>query len=749
MTIAGQARPLALWGLVSANVFTERRTPDFYLGLAPFFEPFIQDQDGKFLDVAALKNYSETRLMLPISDDVADLFIARMEEIGWLKVVANDAGSKVYRCQFSGDPADKETYKLAEGRLKTLLAGFRRYLSQESVQLKAIDDDQIEEEFLRFLSRRSMGDNRETEVAEIGAVDVAQLEYWMAKYIGWLALNDLATFEFVQNISGISLLTEALLELRNPSQSTEQAKTLVVFLDGPLLMDYVGFSGKRGKENASFIVDKLRQAGATIACFRHSCDEVRDNLTAVLGRASYERTGATAEAMRNREVSESFLSNVRNNVEFFIKKLGNVQIMPLQIDQFKHAEKFCDDALHLRLSLKMPSQSAVARERDANSIAIIMRRRAAFETTDFCASKFVLITSNDMLIRRGNEILREYRALGSDRALIGPAIHHRIVSGLLFANFGLSEKKEISRRQLLATCARVVMLRPKILERLRQQIGLLHRPEDAAMVDALLSQPRATEIVMERTVGSGRSVSASNVEGLIAAIKKTSADEIRVEYEGRLRKERVEAEHKIHSSTRELITKLQEEKERLEAERLARTTERGAVSGKISALEEQLVSLFDQKTKHEKERELEFEKMLTHGALVAERAMKRVANLEKIALLAFFVILAPIFFIPAIFSSHWLTPWLGALGAAASLIGTLYLGWNKQLTVISRYFEKRAHLAVDSELTSLRMHYLRPYMKLDCKAWRVDLLSPDSNSIVSVEPNSTSDVKGIIKAHSL
>ena len=275
-----------------------------------------------------------------------------------------------------------------------------------------------------------------------------------------------------------------------------------------------------------------------------------------------------------------------------------------------------------------------------------MRRRQGFETSDFCSSKFVLITSNAELVRRSNEILREYKSLGTDRSLVGPAIQDRIVGGILFANFGLVEKKDISRTQLLATCARVVMLRPKILERMRQQIALLNRPEDGAIVDALLSQPRASEIIMDYTIGKSRSISASNIEDLISAVKRVSAEEVRREYETRIERERAEAERNLEEKTKSLISEFQREKEHLEKERREGLTERSSISERIVALEGKLSDLANEKIEREEKRKLDFNRMLDSGKLAAERAMERVALQEKLVLTVFFLLLQPYFWSP-------------------------------------------------------------------------------------------------------
>jgi hypothetical protein len=715
-----QTRPLALWGLVSTSIFSDRPTPDFYLGLIPFFEPFIEDNDGKLLDIAALKTYAETKLLFQLNDDVADLFVARMEQVGWVQIIADDADSRVYRCKFSGT-SNQRNYADAEGHLAKLVDRFRGFTADADARLDLDSTEEIEEHFLRFLSRQSSFESRELEALEPSNIQAGQIEYWIAKFIGWLSHHDPETFEFVQRISGISLLTDALLELRNPSDSIAEAKSLVVYLDGPLLMNHLGLSGKRAKENTTYIIEKLRQAGATIACFRHSCDEIKDNLVGVLARPPHERTGPTAEAIRDRSVTEAFVANVKNNVEHFVKSLGHVQILPQKVSQFRSADKYCDDTLRLRLCSKMPAQTNIARERDADSITIIMRRRQGLETSDFCASKFVLITSNGQLVRRANELLREYRALGTDKALVGPAMQDRIVGGILFANFGLAEKKDISRTQLLATCARVIMLRPKILERMRQQIAALNRPEDAALVDAMLSQPRASEIVMDYTIGKSRSVSASNIEELISAVKRVSADEVRRDYELRMERARAEAERHLEEKTQALILQFERERDNLLRRHQDSVAERGTISAKLAALESQLSNLANEQTARDQLRKQDLQRTLASAKLAAEAAMKRVKRHERASLMAGFLALCAVFIVPLFFSGplSWI---IAATGGILSAFAMIYFIWNKTVSHVYHFFEHRAFEAVSKELERLQMDYLQRYMHLEYKTCTVTLL---------------------------
>jgi hypothetical protein len=573
-------RPLALWGLISTNLFTEQVEPDFYLNLVAFFEPFIEEKNGQIVDIDALKEYARIRLMLTLSNDVAEIFASQMRRVGWLQEISTSESNPLYRCKFSGKPLLTDDYKQYDERLSTLIRQFIAFISDQKIALNRYSPQYIEDGFIAFLIKQFISDNDNFSSTVIS--DDSQLEYWIAKFIARLNINDKSTFEFIQKIAGVFLLADVIIEIGNPSQDTKGIKDLLVFLDGPLVMNYLGLAGQREKDNVSFALERLRGAGATVACFKHSCDEIRDNLTGLFARAPQDRTGPSAEAVRKGEVREMYLASVRNNVEHFVEKVAKIEVVHAQLNQYEYAKRYCDDVVYQELIPNMPSQSSAGRERDAASIAIIMRRRGGHESSQLKEAKFLLVTSSETLVRRANEVLRENRVLGGDRSVIGPAIHQRVVAGLVFANFGLTEKQEISRRQLLAACARVVMLRPRVLERLRQQIGLLNRPEDAAIVDALLSQPRASEIIMDHSIGLGRPISPSNIEETIAAIRE--AGPTRKDYGNKVDNQPAGAAQAEEQRSREHISTLQAEKQKLETRLLYQESQNGNILLRVKEL---------------------------------------------------------------------------------------------------------------------------------------------------------------------
>jgi hypothetical protein len=337
-------------------------------------------------------------------------------------------------------PNESKNRTLAGGPETTL----RSLVLYSLVANNVFDERASEEKLLSFLIRHLSPTADPSDLQRSGDGDggvlETRLDYWFAKYIGQISLKDKAAFQVVQKVAGIALLSEALLEIRNPSQSIKGKKDVLVYIDTPLMMDYLSLSGIKARENAAYTIDKLKSIGISLGCFGHSCDEIRDNLKALLDVEPPFRTGPTAEAIKSGEVKVTYVTSVKNNSVHYVKNVAKVQVLPQKLGQFQYAERFCTQTVYTRLRERMPQKRDIARERDASSLAVVMRRRGGHETRDFFDAKYVLLTSNSSLIRNANEVLRASGALSTDKSAIGPAIHHRIVAGLLFANAGLEDQ---------------------------------------------------------------------------------------------------------------------------------------------------------------------------------------------------------------------------------------------------------------------------------------------------------------------
>ncbi|TCL91845.1 hypothetical protein C8J38_105148 [Rhizobium sp. PP-WC-2G-219] len=701
-----EARPLALWSLLSSSIFTERSV-DYYEAMSVLYEPFIARNNGQLFDEEKLKVYSYSELMLPLIDDVIQLLVERMARIGWLTTEGSTSGSAVYRCTHN-EQATKDEAKLSvDNDLRNIIVKLRSFVGQAGANISE-NDDEIEDALLRFFtvnlsSQKDTGNGNDD--------NAAKLEYWVARFASWAISHDALSASVMERMSGSVLLAEAILEMRTPSINQKVRTDLIAFLDGPLIMEQLGLSGKKNKENMNFVVKKLKEAGATVSCFRHNCDEVGENIHSLLARPHLERTGPTAEALRKREVNEAYVLSVKNNLEHFLKDQG-IQVLPATPMQYKSSERYCDENAMVRLSARMPGQRDVSRERDTASISIIMRRRQGYETNNILASKCILLTGNHALISETAKVLREQKLLGANRALISPAVHHRVLSGFLFANFGLSDKRDVSRKQLLASCTRILAVRPGLLDRLRSQIEIAKRDVDADTLTAMLNQPRASEVLMDLTVGQSRPISPGNVDELLTAIRKTAADDVRTEYEDKLSQVSSEAEQALSATRAEL-------QEIIEKEKGERDQERVEFAAQLVALSE-TVDAIKQKADESLARSVNERDMRTRTAQsLSQNVLSRFKLLHNASFYLTYVIAAAIAIYPIFFSSHAVTISFVCISAVITILATGYFFFDRKFTLINDWFKKRAENSISEVLVKHQLSDLQPQLTIDWTDYRV------------------------------
>lgn len=709
---AEKLRAIVLYSIASRNVFSDKNSQDFYANLLPFFEPFVAARRKKVFSVAEMMDYSRRELLLPISDDIAALFISKMVNIGWLSPEARGEDSSLYRCVYNEQVVNDETLVEIERELSRLIQALRKFLLDVEAPFEQLSDRQLEDVFLKFLvSQMGSGGESpsESESSPTDRPNDVRIEYWIARFISHCAMREPDKFKIIQKLGGIALVSEALVELRSPTFGGKSKKDLFLYIDGPLLMDYMGLSGKRHKENAGFVIDRMREMGFQFGCFRHTCDEVRDNLFGVLQRSPAERTGPTGIALNAKEVREDFVSLVCGNVEHYVKELTRITVFPQRKEQFKHQDKFMPDSVYFRLSERMPSQTPVARERDAESIAIVMRRRAGHESNNVFESKFILLTSNPRLVAGANEILREHRVMTQSRAIVGPAVHQRVLAGLLFANFGVADRTEASRRQLLAACARVVALRPRVLERVRQQVGLLKSQEERAIFDALVIQPRASEVLMDYAVGQGKTISPENIDEVLQAVRRTAAEEVR----SALEEKHADEIEKIREEERLAAAKYEEQ--------LANVVEKvNQIGGELDRISKERAQL--------QESELQTRLRLQAAAeAIARRTLQNVIRVEGFLAAIFGLLCVSIFLVPLFLKPGILASAVAAVGALLSGLGFVLVLMNRQFKRIEVLLTQFCEKKIRSILGAHGFVEQAERVRVDFKARQVHFLEPPTS----------------------
>lgn len=540
------SRDLMTYAFVSHDIFEQK---DILTGLLPFFKPFLAEANGELFNPDTIAARVRETYKWNLNADVIETLIPRLAARGWIERVKNNLSSITYICKVSTDhhgnnSAEDEVAKTID-EIGGLFLEFTRNRIQTlfSVTLSA---SQLKEMLLWWLVEKRAFDRmallQASEIAEtlpalsIGGAKSApgkysrEEEYLCRRFIQYAYKEHPYYFEKLVRIAAVALVAEVALAIKNPSVVLKNANVRACF-DAPFVMTYLGLSGESKKGLSSYIVDSLKKLNIRIEILNHSCEEIRQNLSTMLSYAPSSRFGPTAAAIKQGEVLEAYAHAVALNVEQKVQSAGfeiinyDPRLLPNehgyftedQIDEFAKVLPWDGGAYGYSLDKEQ------AKRRDALSVAYVVRKRRGKQSPDFFKCHHVFISQNGTLCRYARNYCRENCALSP--MSIGPAVHQRDLAAILWLALGTEEKIELSRQDLIASCASIVSSNPEVIEGARKRLKEI-RPEHAAQIDAILSQPKSIQLLLDLTLGGGQVTRPDDLERVFTELKQSVAEEV-------------------------------------------------------------------------------------------------------------------------------------------------------------------------------------------------------------------------------
>ena len=306
-------RQLYTYALVSQGVHGSQ---DILSGLLPFLQPLITDRYGQLFHPKQFAQAVAQTYGWPVSTDVIEELIPRLEEQGWLELVPGEGAKAAYLCK--ADPASTPAQDDVAAEILNQIQGtFYAFVQNLSPLIKfRHTPEELLDTFLNWLvsvegfDRMSLMSTTRTllskdfkltlepSIALFGAIAAVDSDgaFLSARYIQHVAKEDPDLLLHIVEMASLALLTEVILDFRNPPNATRQEPALAVFIDGPFVMDLLGLAGKEREANAKQITNGLKKMSCQLKVFSHSCDEIRDNLRAVLQQPRGQRFGPTARS---------------------------------------------------------------------------------------------------------------------------------------------------------------------------------------------------------------------------------------------------------------------------------------------------------------------------------------------------------------------------------------------------------------------------------------------------------------------
>lgn len=507
---------------------------DIVSGLIPLFAPVIAPLAGKRFEAGKLSELLAEYYGMDIHPYAIEDLAPRLYEQGLLD--RKEVSSHAF--EYSYQKIDYVLPEMQENLVENVSIQFIKFAQDQlaflNVQLSnemltnALLDRLKKAEFFGALIKSNDTDKRNNTLTlkptQAAPRDESHLETRLDILVASFLLNayenNPALYQLLIKITTGALIAEVILDFRHPTSLTD-LKGVQIFLDTPFLMSLFDLGSKLGTSYAEKLYQQLKQVGANLATFRHSIDEFRDNMKAVL------------EAKKEgRAWGETAIRLTDPNFKIYATTL--LPVLEERIRQ-KDIEIAADPSANLYRYFPIEEEqelvgritfhgSIQARERDAHSIACVMRMRngktVSFSNFQTCNSVF--LTKNGSLVKIAENLLRELSKLHEGD--VPPCITDRYFAGLLWIMFG-GEKGGLPEHRLLANCARAVQAGDNVITKMHDILAH-SSPEQAEHFSALMTTERGSQYFMQLTLGDPVLITEENYRDIYSKIEMIAGEKV-------------------------------------------------------------------------------------------------------------------------------------------------------------------------------------------------------------------------------
>jgi hypothetical protein len=485
---------------------------DLMSGLTPIFKPIVKQRVGTKFDAEEFATAVGALYGIKIHPWAVDDLATRLEKAGLLVRTQVSDGAQEY---VYGN-VDAEFDEVTESDIRQVVQAFVAFARPLLSRLDApLDEKILEDGFfdeltaIDFQSILLKPESKETKPstltvpknpdeqrhqAELTAR--AHLDVLCAAFIVEAFHSNRPLYDLVARIATGALLTQVVLNVQDPGK-TVSLLTLRVVLDAPFVMAVLDLSSEESFEYASELKNALTEHEATIEVFRHSLEEVADNLKAVITGVSVGMGfGATARRL-HAPAFRAYVGGVLQDLEGAVARAGIRVVDAPKLDTYyRH---FTGDDETFFYGMLGSFWNPLAQQRDAASIAAIMRLRQGRRTrmSAFHQAQYVFVTQNPRVAECSARMVA-IRKLGSPSE-VPPAVTDRFLAGLIWILYG-GKAAELTRYRLLASCSAALEVRNDVMTKMHRFLTGVDETK-AKQFRAMMTNERAGQHLMQLTLG--------------------------------------------------------------------------------------------------------------------------------------------------------------------------------------------------------------------------------------------------------
>lgn len=366
----------------------------------------------------------------------------------------------------------------------------------------------------QLFSHDSLSEYAERATSTSKIVDSEDFEYVSAKFILWAKKADDRSFKALSILANLGVVTQLASFFHRRTDGVEKTGSPTIILDGPLLLDIAGFNGPDRHHDTQLLLELAHNRGCKVWIFRHSVYEAKDIVKAVLMSAPGERFGPLALALRNKQVSQDALQLFLDDPVGITERMGVCdRILDVNPDKFKtNSDSFTEEDWRSIYGALSGWKSDLARARDSDSVAGVMRLRDSHASKNPWDTRYLLLTSNVLLAQIVTTVCSQLDLTREDD--IGPLIARSEFAALLWLSGDPANKREIVSSHLMAAAQGVLAQDRRLVERLKEYSANVSA-ERREFVDAVAQTELSYEMLQNVTLGDPRRVDDNAIQAVI------------------------------------------------------------------------------------------------------------------------------------------------------------------------------------------------------------------------------------------
>ena len=547
--------------------------------LIPFFEPILRVVNGKIFDPKVFAFGVRKMYSWQFTKEIAEQFIPRLAALGIRRKIVNNNGESAYIVEYTDQAAVDDTDDIKRV-FEEIIDEFAKFPVIITDLLNYVKNrDELADILIRFLVSSNVfgklngtvdaGDDAGSLMANLpeGGRPLTEYDkYITARFVGHLVETRPDFVPYLSRLASIGLLTEVVDDFVRPISQAAKVD-LSIIIDAPLALDYLGLSGNDIQADIRAVLDALKAIGANLFVFPVTTSEMSRNLRAMLSKPVTQRHGYTHDAMIRRQVMPDYVNTVAGDPEASLENVG-ILLKDTNLEKFPNQEKYFTREMYQDFLSKIQWGADIKpREHDATCLALLMRLREGKHARDVFKCRYVFVTRNVTFARQARDYCVRGQLVNENHE--GPVIHQRELATIAWLRTGLGEAQTIPRKHLIASCNRILQVRPEVSDAVAAKLKEF-TPEKLEQFQALLLDQRSVRKLADATLNDEKVVTSENAQQLLDLMREATAAELQSKYEADMEAARKRHEKSQRTAKAKHIDELadREDQVRILSERL-------------------------------------------------------------------------------------------------------------------------------------------------------------------------------------